>query len=90
MTTLMLFQKGAPDLTNAILILLGVLFGLLILNSLYEWLKSKPWQNRQTPDAISTDDKLQPDRTGNSIGHKNNNPAQSNLLDQQTLNATIG
>jgi hypothetical protein len=81
MTILFLFQKGAPDLTNAILMLLGILFTLLLANSFYEWLRSKPWQNKDNPDPLINNEEVTPDDENTPISSK---------IDYQSLGLPIG
>jgi hypothetical protein len=57
MITLMILQRGTPDIVNLILLLVGVLLCLLALNSLYDWLRTKPW-NKNVPPTESSEDEI--------------------------------
>jgi hypothetical protein len=49
MITLISFQKSAPDITDLLIPLLGILIVIFTLNTIYEWLKTKPWKKSGIP-----------------------------------------
>ena len=56
MTILTIFQRGTPDIINLILLLIGALLCILAINTLYEWLKTKPWhKNNHPPENIDAE-----------------------------------
>ena len=85
----LLLQKGAPDLTNAIIILIAILFTLLLLNSLYEWLRSKPWQDRGNPNPSASSDEVTTEG-GNTTPDQLDNSSESKFLDHGSLGLPIG
>ena len=56
MYALIFFQKSAPNLIDLFLPLLGILLFIFALNTLYEWLKTKPWKRDSLPNEVLTDD----------------------------------
>jgi len=63
MVTLSVFQRGTPDIFNLILLLIGVLLCVLAINTLYEWLRTKPWHNNNHPsENIEGEEQLPPDQ----------------------------
>ncbi len=48
MHTLVLFHPGNPNLFELYGLLLAILSSAYILNTLYEWLKKKPWKKNET------------------------------------------
>jgi hypothetical protein len=51
MICLLILQKSAPDLTNVLLILIAIFASLLIISSLFNWLKSKPWHKNDNVES---------------------------------------
>ena len=47
---IILFHPGNVNMLELAGLVFSVLFVLWILNSLYEWLKQKPWQKKQIPE----------------------------------------
>ena len=56
MYALIFFQKSAPNLIDLFLPLLGILLFIFALNTIYEWLKTKPWKSDKLPNGILSDD----------------------------------
>ncbi len=69
MITLISFQKSAPDIVDLLIPLLGILIVIFALNTLYEWLKTKPWKKSGIPTSL--DDTL--DQDVNQIHTENDN-----------------
>jgi hypothetical protein len=61
MSALILFQKSAPNLIDLFLPLLGTLLIIFAFNSLYEWLKTKPWKKNPTPPLLENPDQTKID-----------------------------
>jgi hypothetical protein len=85
-----ILQKGAPDLTNAILVLLAILLTILLLNSLYEWLRSKSGQNRKTPDQLTSNEEVTNDNKNEGIDLPEENSSETKFLDHGSLGLPIG
>lgn len=49
MITLISFQKSAPDIDDLLIPLLWILIVIFALNTIYEWLKTKPWKKNDIP-----------------------------------------
>jgi len=80
MRTILFFQRGTPDIINLILLLIGILLCLLALNSLYEWIKSRPWRKINTPDDnISKQDEGYSDNENINTNSSNDSPNHHSL-----------
>ncbi len=84
MRTILFFQRGTPDIINLILLLIGILLCLLALNSLYEWIKSKPWKNVKTPDKNIAEQNEETQNNDDLKTHKSND-----YTNNKTLHAAI-
>jgi hypothetical protein len=51
MPVMMFIHPSNPDLFELYGIVVSVLLAAWILNSLYEWLKTKPWKKKEIPNA---------------------------------------
>jgi hypothetical protein len=86
MIILMMFQRGTPDIINLIMLLIGMLLCLLTLNSLFEWLMTKPWKKSGTPGEANMDKSTQTDLNQTSDRESEKQSGQSDLFIQETLN----
>jgi hypothetical protein len=90
MISLLMIQKSAPDITNVLLLLIGILAFILILSSLYDWLKSKPWRKSGSIELTSATDIPQQHVSNASQEVKNKQSPSSDLFSEQTLHAPAG
>jgi hypothetical protein len=67
----LLMQKTAPDIAKLVIPLLGILIVILVLNSVYEWFKTKPWKRNKLPNEVLSDDTSASQQT--ETPDKNNN-----------------
>lgn len=81
MACFLILQKGAPEITDLIILLIGVLFCLFAVNTLFEWLMTKPWKKSGTPTEAGSDECTQTD-----IHQK----AEENSLKQSEQSDLIG
>jgi hypothetical protein len=88
MTYLLIFQKSAPDLTNVLLLLIGILAFLFLLSSAYDWFKSKPWQKIDKPEQTISNNILHQHSGNASLDNEDKKPSNSDLFDEQALNTT--
>jgi hypothetical protein len=80
MIALILLQKSAPHLINLFLPLLEILLFIFALNTLYEWLKTKPWKKDTT--LPPTEETIQDGANQNISDDIQNN--HSDLMDGST------
>jgi|WetSurMetagenome_2_1015567.scaffolds.fasta_scaffold370288_1 hypothetical protein len=85
-----ILQKGAPDLTNAIIIMIAILFSLLLINSLYEWIRSKPWQDRNNTNPLARNEEVNTTGENNPGNHQDENSTKADFTDYQSLGLPIG
>lgn len=55
MINLFIIDKTAPEIEKLLLPLIAFLLILLILNTLYEWLKTKPWKRIKVDEQSITE-----------------------------------
>lgn len=86
MIALILLEKTTPDLISLFLPLLGILLLVFALNTLYEWLKTKPWKKDKLP--IETEvNQIVDSQTGNEKNNilKNNDDGQNRFTNTEPL-----
>ena len=89
MNYLLMFQKSAPDITNVLLLLIGIFAFILILSSLYDWLKTKPWNKISNPEQTIDNNIPQQHIIDAAAEDENKKPSSSDLFDEQALNTPV-
>jgi hypothetical protein len=86
MIALILLEKTTPDLISLFLPLLGILLLVFALNTVYEWLKTKPWKRVKLPDETEVN-QIVDSQTGNEENNilKNDDDGQNRFTNTEPL-----
>jgi hypothetical protein len=82
-----MLQKSAPDISDFtvfLLFLLCFLFVLLLINNLFDWVRSKPWKRDKPPEQDFTEGET----TNISPELPHHNPEETDHANEYMINGT--
>jgi len=82
-----MLQKSVPDISDFtifLLFLLCFLFLLLLINNLFDWLRSKPWKRDKPPEQDFTEGET----IANSTESPLTNPEETDSQNEYLINGT--